>query len=93
MKAAPDGYTLLAVFDSHATNPHLFRNLEYDTVADLAPISLLVRGPLLLAVSAKSGVRTVEDMVRLAKAKPGTLNFATVSPSSPARLLMELLKL
>ena len=45
VKAAPDGTTLLAVFDSHATNPHLFRSLPYDTLADLAPISLLVRGP------------------------------------------------
>ncbi|MSP96612.1 MAG: tripartite tricarboxylate transporter substrate binding protein [Betaproteobacteria bacterium] len=93
VRATPDGYTLLAVFDSHATNPHLFRNLEYDTIADLAPISLLVRGPLLLAVSAKSGVRSVQELIRLAKAKPGALNFATVGPGSPARLLMELLKL
>jgi tripartite-type tricarboxylate transporter receptor subunit TctC len=44
VKATPDGYTLLAVFDSHATNPHLFKNLEYNTFADLAPITLLVRG-------------------------------------------------
>jgi len=93
VRATPDGYTLLAVFDSHATNPHLFKTLEYDTVADLAPISLLVRGPLLLAVSAKSGLRSVQDLLRLAKAKPGALNFATVGPGSPARLLMELLKL
>jgi len=50
VKAAPDGTTLLAVFDSHATNPHLFRSLPYDTLADLAPISLLVRGPLVLVV-------------------------------------------
>jgi len=93
VKATPDGYTLLAVFDSHATNPHLFKTLEYDTLTDLAPIALLVRGPLLLAVSAKSGMRSVQDMIRLAKAKPRALNFATVGPGSPARLLMELLKL
>ena len=93
VKAAPDGYTLLAVFDSHATNPHLFRNIEYDTLADLAPISLLVRGPLLLAVHPKLSVKTVQDLVQIAKGKPGALNFATVGPGSPARLLMELLKL
>ena len=93
VKAAPDGYTLLAVFDSHATNPHLFKNIDYDTLADLAPISLLVRGPLLLAVNPKLNVKTVQDLVQLAKAKPGALNFATVGPGSPARMLMELLKL
>ena len=93
VKAAPDGYTLLAVFDSHATNPHLFKNLDYDTLADLAPISLLVRGPLLLAVHPKLNVKTVQDLVQLAKAKPGAINFASVGPGSPARLLMELFKL
>lgn len=93
VRATPDGYTLLAVFDSHATNPHLFKNIGYDTLADLAPISLLVRGPLLLAVHPKLGAKTVQDLVQLAKSKPGSVNFATVGPGSPARLLMELLKL
>ncbi len=92
-RAAPDGYTLLAVFDSHATNPHLFKNLDYNTVADLAPISLLVRGPLVLTVNPGVPAKTVTELVALAKAKPGALNFASVGPGSPARLLMELLKL
>ena len=93
VKAAPDGYTLLVVFDSHAKNPHLFKNLEYDTVADFAPVSLLVRGPLVLVVHPGVPVRTVKDLVQLAKAKPGAINFASVGPGSPARLLMEWLKL
>jgi tripartite-type tricarboxylate transporter receptor subunit TctC len=93
VRAAPDGYTLLAVFDSHATNPHLFRNLEYNTVSDLAPISLLVRGPLVLVVNPGVPAKTVRELIALAKSKPGALNFASVGPGSPARLLMELLKL
>jgi tripartite-type tricarboxylate transporter receptor subunit TctC len=93
VKAAPDGYTLLVVFDSHARNPHLFRNLEYDTVSDLAPVSLLVRGPLVLVVHPGVPAKTVKALVQLARAKPGAINFATVGPGSPARLLMELLKL
>jgi len=93
VKAVPDGYTLLVVFDSHAKNPHLFKNLEYDTVADLAPVSLLVRGPLVLVVHPGVPVKTVRDLVQLAKAKPGAINFASVGPGSPARLLMEWLKL
>jgi tripartite-type tricarboxylate transporter receptor subunit TctC len=92
-RAAPDGYTLLVVFDSHAKNPHLFRNLEYDTVADLAPITLLVRGPLVLVVHPGVPARSVNDLVQLAKARPGAINFASVGPGSPARLLMEWLKL
>ncbi len=93
VKAAPDGYTLLAVFDSHATNPALFRSLPYDTLTDLAPVSLLARGPLVLVVNPALGSGTVDQLVALARSKPGAVNFATVGPGSPARLLMELLKL
>ena len=92
MRAAPDGYTLLTVFDSHATNPHLFSKLEYDTLTDLAPISLLVRGPMLLVATPKLPAANVQEFVKMAKAKPGAINFLTVGPGSPARLFMELLK-
>src|SRR3990172_8714185 len=70
VRAGPDGHTLLAVFDSHATNPHLFKKLEYDTLADLAPISLMVRGPMMLVVQPKLPVGSVPEFVRLAKSKP-----------------------
>ncbi len=92
VKSAADGYTLLAVFDSHATNAFLFKNLPYDTLADLAPVSLLARGPLVLVVRTGLNAASVEEFVKLAKARPGAINFATVGPGSPARLLMELLK-
>ena len=92
-KAAPDGYTLLVVFDSHVTNPHLFKQLEYDTVNDLAPIALLVRGPLVLVVNPHLPVKNAREFLQLARAKPGAINCATVGPGSPARLLVELLKL
>jgi tripartite-type tricarboxylate transporter receptor subunit TctC len=90
-RSVPDGYTLLAVFDSHATNPFLFPNLPYDTLVDLAPVSLLARGPLVLVVRNGLGAASVKEFVELAKARPGAINFATVGPGSPARLLMELL--
>lgn len=93
IKAPPDGYTLLVVFDSHVTNPHLFKHIEYDTVSDLAPISLLVRGPLVLVVNPRLPARTTPEFLRLARAKPGAINCATVGPGSPSRLLVELLKL
>ena len=93
VKAAPDGYTLLAVFDSHATNPALFASLPYDTLADLAPVSLLARGPLVLVVRPGLGAADVAEFVKLARSKPGAINFAIVGPGSPARLLMELLRI
>lgn len=91
-RATPDGYTLLAVFDSHATNPHLFKHLDYDTLNDFASISLLVRGPMMLVVQPRLPVHSVPEFVQLAKSKPGAINFLTVGPGSPARLMMELFK-
>jgi tripartite-type tricarboxylate transporter receptor subunit TctC len=93
IKSAPDGYTLLAVFDSHVTNPHLFKKIDYDTSGDLAPIALLVRGPLVLVVNPSLPAKNAVEFLRLAKARPGAINCATVGPGSPSRLLVELLKL
>jgi tripartite-type tricarboxylate transporter receptor subunit TctC len=92
-RAAPDGYTLIAVFDAHASNPHLFRNLDYDGIADFAPVSLLVRGPLVLVVHPRVAARSATDLAALARARPGAINFAAVGPGSPARLLAEYFKL
>ena len=72
---------------------HLFRKLDYDTLNDLAPISLLTRGPMMLLSSSSLAVSNLNDLVQMARAKPGALNFAVVGPGSPARLLMEALKL
>jgi tripartite-type tricarboxylate transporter receptor subunit TctC len=93
VKSPADGYTLLAVINNHATNPYLFKNLPYDRFSDLAPVSLMVRGPLVLAVNPKLGVSTLQEFVKLAKSKPGALNFATAGAGSPGRLLMEALKI
>jgi tripartite-type tricarboxylate transporter receptor subunit TctC len=93
VKSPADGYTLLAVINNHATNPYLFKSLPYDRFSDLAPISLMVRGPLVLAVNPKLGVTTLQEFVKLAKSKPGALNFATAGAGSPGRLLMEALKI
>lgn len=92
-KAAPDGRTLLVVSGSHAISLHLYRNLKYNAVADLAPIALLSRAPFVLVVNPNVPARTVSELVRLAKARPGAVDFATLGPGSPARLLMEMLKL
>lgn len=92
-KAAPDGYTLLVVFDSHASNPHLFKNLDYNTLTDFAPVVQIARGTMVLVVNPSVPAKSARDLVQLAKSRPGAINFASVGPGSPARLLMEWLKL
>ena len=92
VQSPPDGYTLLAVFDSHATNPSLFKTLKYDTLKDLTPISLIVRGPSMLVVNAHVQAKSVAELIEMARQKPGSVKFAVVSPGSSARLYMELFK-
>ncbi len=91
-KAAPDGYTLLAVFDNFTTNPFLFRNVESDPVRDFTPIAQLVRSYQLLVVPPSLGVRRLEDFVTLARTRGSAINFATAGPGTSSHLSMELLK-
>jgi tripartite-type tricarboxylate transporter receptor subunit TctC len=67
-KAAPDGYTLLVTVGSHAQNLHLQKNMPYDTVRDFAPVAMVNITPMIVTVSAKSGIRNMDDFVALAKA-------------------------
>jgi len=91
-KAAPDGHTLLAVFDSFISNPHVFRNAPYDTIRDFAPVSLVIRGPQLVVVHPKLGVKTFSEFVALAKSRRPALNFATAGAATSSRLSVELFK-
>jgi tripartite-type tricarboxylate transporter receptor subunit TctC len=81
-KAAPDGLTLLIVPAGHAANPSLYKSLPYDQSRDLAPVSLLASGPLVLVVTPSLPVRTVKELISLARSRPGDLNFG--SPGSGA---------
>ncbi len=92
VKAPADGYTLLGVINNHSTNHYLFKDLPYERFADLAPVSLMVKGPLVLTLSPKLGISSVAEFIKLAKAKPGSINFAIGGAGSPGRLMMELLK-
>jgi tripartite-type tricarboxylate transporter receptor subunit TctC len=91
-KAAPDGYTVLAVFDSFVSNPHVFRNAPYDVVKDFAPVSLMIRGPQLLVVHPSLGVRAFPDFLALAKSRSTPLNFATAGAATSSRLSVELFR-
>jgi tripartite-type tricarboxylate transporter receptor subunit TctC len=76
-KSAPDGYTILLISISHVVNPHLNQKLAYDPMKDLVPVSLLVSVPNVLVVHNTLPVKSVPDLISLAKSKPGQLNYAS----------------
>jgi tripartite-type tricarboxylate transporter receptor subunit TctC len=88
-KAPPDGHTLLMAFATHTVNPAVNAKLPYDTERDLAPVILIGKNPLLLLVNAKLPARTLAEFIALAKASPGTLNYATPGAASQAHLIIE----
>ncbi len=92
-KSAPDGYTLMmGHIGTHAINASLFRRLPYDPVKDFAPVSLLVTVPNVLLVHPSVPAASVAELVALARAKPGTLNFASPGSGTSGHLSAELLK-
>ena len=89
-KAAPDGYTLLATFASHAQNASLYPKLGYDTVKDFAPITLIATVPNILVINPSLPVKTVKELVALAKKHPGEILYASIGNGTPAHLSAEL---
>lgn len=87
-KAAPDGYTVEMVFDSYATEQHMYPHLPYATERDLTGVSYMVRSPMVLAVNAASPLRTLADYV--AAGKKGGVSFASVGSGSSNHLAAEL---
>jgi tripartite-type tricarboxylate transporter receptor subunit TctC len=85
-KAPPDGNTILMVYSSHMVNPSLYAKLPYDTIHDFAPITLVNTVNLVLTVNPKVPARTVGELIALAKAKPGQLNYGTVGVGSLGHL-------
>jgi tripartite-type tricarboxylate transporter receptor subunit TctC len=91
-KAAPDGHTLMTAFDSFTSNPFVFKKVPYNTLQDFAPISLLIRGPQLLVATPRLGAKSFSEFMALAKAKPGSIRYATAGPATSSRLSVELFK-
>ena len=89
---APDGYTLLIISIAHAVNPWLYK-LNYDPIKSFAPIGILASGPNVLAINPELPVNSVKDLVALAKAKPGELQYASAGIGSFQHLGGELFKL
>ena len=88
-KSAPDGYTVLMDASNHAQNPALRSKMPFDTLRDLAPVSLLVKVPNVLVVNPATTIKTVQDLVTQAKAKPGEINFASSGNGSAQHLAAE----
>jgi tripartite-type tricarboxylate transporter receptor subunit TctC len=91
-KASPDGYTLLVISLAHAVNPWLYK-LNYDPIKAFTPIGIMASGTNVLAVNPTLGVKTVKELVALAKQKPGELNYASAGIGSFQHLGGELFKL
>ena len=91
-KASPDGYTLLLGSGSLAVNVSLYRNLTYDLVRDFAPVTQLASAPFMLVVHPSLPVKSIGDLAKLAKAKPGAINYASAGIGSASFISAELFK-
>lgn len=91
-KAPADGYTILASDSAFLTNPGLMKNLPYQTTRDFTGITMMARAPVILIVHPSVPANSVGDLIALAKAKPGTINYASGGNGSSTHLAGELLK-
>jgi len=92
-RAEPDGYTFLFTIQGPlVTAPLLTKKLGYDPMKDLAPVTLVATSPNVLVVDPKLGAKTLDEFVRVARARPGALNYGSVGNGSASHLAMELFK-
>ena len=92
-KAEPDGYTVLVQSSSHTVTPTTYPTLPYDTVRDLAGVTPVASLPNVLIISPTKGIRSVAELVAAAKAKPGSLNYASAGSGSATHLNVERFRL
>jgi tripartite-type tricarboxylate transporter receptor subunit TctC len=92
VRSAPDGYTLLTMAANHVINASLYEKLPFDTLRDVRPIVRIGFTPLILCVHPSVAAANMQELIALAKAKPGTLNFGSAGSGSPTHLAGEMLK-
>lgn len=92
-KAAPDGHTLMLTISSHVTNALLYPKAPYDAMKDFAPVSLLATSPFVLVVNPQLPVNSVAELVALAKAQPGKINYGSPGNGSTQHLFHALMNL
>ena len=91
-KAAPDGYTFGTVIAAHSVNPTLNPKVPYDTMKDFTYVSLMSVAPLIIIANKTLPANNIQELIALAKQKPGTLNFASSGVGAAAHLTMEMFK-
>lgn len=91
-KARPDGYTLLLVSNTHTTNESLIAHKPFKLMRDFVPVAAINYSDLLLVVNPKVPAKSVKELIALAKAKPGVLNYASSGPGTPYHMAGELFK-
>jgi tripartite-type tricarboxylate transporter receptor subunit TctC len=93
VRAEPDGYTLLmSGSPTHSVGPHLFKHLTYEPMRDVPPVAMVAIAPNLLVANASLPVKSLDDLVALARAKPGQLTYSSAGNGTSGHLAAELLK-
>jgi tripartite-type tricarboxylate transporter receptor subunit TctC len=91
--AAPDGYTIMVHSSSHTVSPHTFAKLPFDTLADFVAVTPISSTPNVLVISPAKNIKTLKDLLSAARAKPGSMNFASAGQGSATHLNAEKFKL
>jgi len=91
-KAPPDGYTLLAVASGFSISPAIYSKLTYDPIRDLAPISLVVQAPLLMLAHPSLPVKSVKQLLAMARARPGVLDFGSAGHGTSTGMALEMFR-
>src|SRR5438128_1537102 len=91
-KSPPDGYSFVVVFDTHAVNPTLIPNMQFDTAKDLAPVMLVGTAPMAIATHPGKPYKNFGDVIKAAKAKPDSVTFGSIGNGSLGHLTMILVQ-
>ena len=91
-KSAPDGYTILMVYDTYAVNPHVYKNLPFDSFKDLTPVTEIVKIPLVVVAGNKLPANNLKELAELSKTKPNGITFSSGGAGSSGHLAAELLR-
>ena len=89
VKSDPDGYTLTLIASSYTVNAALYP-LKYDPIADITPVVQISQGPMIVVANPKFPAKTTQDLIQIAKQKPGTINFASAGQGSITHMVAEL---
>jgi tripartite-type tricarboxylate transporter receptor subunit TctC len=92
LTAPADGYTLQMVSSSHAVNPTLYSKLPYDTLRDIAGVALVASSPSVIITNPSLGVKTLRDLIAMAKQRPGKLNYGSAGVGAATHLVGEYLR-